>query len=221
MISAEGNHLATSGADFVRITQRDGGLQDAIKLAVYLEGYRPSVSKLIRNEIEHSPAAHIGMCRSHVSPSSFTIETLEAQPVWCVSTELGSWTMQQDGQIMLTGNSNQAHYGGITSDPVMQIIEGIRYIEDRYGSIGNVPGVRSVSSGGPYVPYDGGGWLMPGGRAINLSGRPERILSPNETAAGSAGNTYVINAPLGGITPETVAEIQRKADWHRRTGHIG
>ena len=86
--------------------------------------------------------------------------------------------------------------------------------------LAKIPGVASITAGGPYRPYDRGGWLMPGGKAVNLSGRPEYVLNPDQTAAGAGGNTYIINAPLGGITAEVVAEIQRKADWHSRTGHF-
>jgi SLT domain-containing protein len=68
-------------------------------------------------------------------------------------------------------------------DPVAQIIAGIRYIQSRYGDISKVPGVMSVGSGGPYLPYDQGGWLMPGRtNAVNNTGRPERILGPGESS---------------------------------------
>lgn len=38
-------------------------------------------------------------------------------------------------------------------NPVDNIIAGVRYAISRYGSIGNVPGVRAVESGGQYVGY--------------------------------------------------------------------
>jgi hypothetical protein len=46
MIDAEGNRQAgkkSEHSEFVRVTQADGQTQDAIKLAVYLEGYRPTL----------------------------------------------------------------------------------------------------------------------------------------------------------------------------------
>lgn len=45
--------------------------------------------------------------------------------------------------------------------------------------------------------FDKGGMLRHGAVALNLSGRPERVLSPQETAAyGRGGNTYItVNAP--------------------------
>lgn len=38
-------------------------------------------------------------------------------------------------------------------DPVSNIIAGVRYGISRYGSIGNIPGVKSLHAGGPYKPY--------------------------------------------------------------------
>lgn len=38
-------------------------------------------------------------------------------------------------------------------DPVANIIAGVRYSYGRYGSIGNVPGVRNLRNGGGYVGY--------------------------------------------------------------------
>jgi hypothetical protein len=46
------------------------------------------------------------MARPHIAPSMFAPhEVLERQPIWCVTTELGTWTAQQDGLPFLTGNS--------------------------------------------------------------------------------------------------------------------
>jgi SLT domain-containing protein len=40
--------------------------------------------------------------------------------------------------------------------PIDNAISAIRYIEARYGSVFNVPGIVSLSQGGPYVGYAGG-----------------------------------------------------------------
>jgi SLT domain-containing protein/phage-related protein len=42
-------------------------------------------------------------------------------------------------------------------NPIHQVIADIFYIKDRYGSIANVPGIRSLSHGGKYVGYANGG----------------------------------------------------------------
>jgi hypothetical protein len=47
---------------------------------------------------------------------------------------------------------NAASVSNITN-PVLNIIAGAVYAEGRYGSLGNVPGVKAVNSGGAYVGY--------------------------------------------------------------------
>jgi hypothetical protein len=46
--------------------------------------------------------------------------------------------------------------------------------------------------------YDQGGWLPHGGVAVNMSGRPERVLSPGESAefGATGGASKVINVSL-------------------------
>ncbi len=39
------------------------------------------------------------------------------------------------------------------TNPVDNIIAGVRYAVDRYGSISNVPGVRQLAAGNAYVGY--------------------------------------------------------------------
>ncbi|WP_186817575.1 lytic transglycosylase domain-containing protein, partial [Nocardia neocaledoniensis] len=38
-------------------------------------------------------------------------------------------------------------------DPVDNIVAGVRYAIDKYGSVSNVPGVKAVRAGKPYVGY--------------------------------------------------------------------
>lgn len=148
MIDAEGNRqiAGRQTKEHVRITQVDGELQDAITLAVYLEGYRPSFSAFTRYEDRHQPAGNVGMCAPHVVPSQFQ-EPVDLPPetVWCVKTDLETWTMRQDGQVMLTGNtipSTFAAYAlpghGNIRSPLDNVIAGLRYILSRYGTIFNV-----------------------------------------------------------------------------------
>lgn len=91
------------------------------------------------------------------------------------------------GLMQTIGSTFAAYHAPGTStniyDPVANIAAGIRYIEATYGSIDNVPGVRSVRSGGPYAGYDSGGWLMPGHMPVNGLRKPEAVLTPEESAA--------------------------------------
>ena len=63
-------------------------------------------------------------------------------------------------------------------NPVDNTIAAIRYIQARYGSVFNVPGILSLSQGGPYVGYAegtdnaSGGWSMVGERG------PEAMYVP-------------------------------------------
>lgn len=69
-------------------------------------------------------------------------------------------------------------------NPVDQVVADAwsgGYIQQRYGGIDNVPGVKSVLGGGAYVGYDSGGWLEPGVTATyNGIGTPEAILTPSQ-----------------------------------------
>jgi hypothetical protein len=52
-----------------------------------------------------------------------------------------------------------------------------------YGSILNVPGVKAVAAGQPYVGYDNGGLLPPGISAVyNGTGSPEPVFTPSQWA---------------------------------------
>jgi hypothetical protein len=104
------------------------------------------------------------------------------------------------GLMQLTG-SNRAHYtppGMNPLDPIAQIIAGIRYIQDRYGDISNVPGVRSLAGGGAYVPYDAGGVLPPGVTvAANNTGANEFVMTPGQI--GALGGSGLVFAPVFNI----------------------
>jgi hypothetical protein len=107
MIDAEGHRMRGKKAahrEFVRIVQVNGPLQDAIKLAVFLEGYRPTFSANSAERNGYKPAGAVGMAQPHVVPVMFDEpKVLERQEVWCVKTRLETWTARQDGQVFLTG----------------------------------------------------------------------------------------------------------------------
>jgi hypothetical protein len=200
MIDAEG-----SVADgFTRVSQNDGPVSDAIKLAVYLEGWRPTrASVQVRDDKVN---AMIGMARPRTMPSLFQkTEVLGKQPVWCVSTELGSWTMQQaDGSIMLTGNSVgilqviaptfDAYAGpyrnvgpfldGVSVNAMANMYAGINYAKAAYGAdmaavIGHGHGYASGTMGAQR------GWAWVGERGPELAyfHGGEKVLSHEQSIA--------------------------------------
>ena len=86
-------------------------------------------------------------------------------------------------------------------DPIANIAAGINYIKARYGNPGNTPGIISLSHGGKYLGYDSGGWLMPGTVPVNRTGRPEAVLTPEESAAFIAiAKRLTAGGGLGGAT---------------------
>jgi hypothetical protein len=179
MIQAEG-HTADN---FTRIAQANGPVQDAIKLAVFLEGYRPTFSANSAERNGHKPAGTVGMARPHVAPSMFNPAVeLEPETVWCVKTALETWTMRQDGQIMLTGNTIgptfAAYAGRFASrgiyDPFANIYAGLNYALHRYGSIQ----AAMDKPGG----YKNGGWLKPGQMGYNETSKPEAVFTQEQLA---------------------------------------
>jgi tape measure domain-containing protein len=115
--------------------------------------------------------------------------------LWDVNAQRGTPSM---GLMQTIGPTFAAYKLDGLSDifnPVHNLVAAIRYILSRYGSIFAIdPPVRG---------YDRGGLLRPGQAGVNRSGRTERVLSPEQTAAygrpafvGVAGDLHV-HAPGG------------------------
>jgi hypothetical protein len=117
------------------------------------------------------------------------------------------------GLLQTTGTTfAQYHVPGTSGniyDPLANIAAAINYAEHRYGQTLMRGGTGLGSGRG----YDLGGWLPTGvTTAYNLTGRPERILSPDELAAWQAGNsgpTY--NAHFDGLTGSAIESHVRTA----------
>lgn len=86
-----------------------GAVKDAVIAAAYMSGKRPSVRVL-----NGGWGAKVSEQTSSVSSRSLNSEDGAYQNVWCVTTELGSWTCRNGEHVFLTGNSN-AH-GAIAAD---------------------------------------------------------------------------------------------------------
>lgn len=175
---AEGTRHLRSGYTKPKVTiyQAPGEVLEAITLAVYLSGARPRVSVVDRTG-EHESWRQEAAVRANnpvITGAFLHREHAGRGDVWCVTTELGTWTAREGDHVFLTGNSNaaaghpskglmqcidstfQAHklpgHDNIYN-PVDNIIAGVRYSIDRYGSIGNVPGIQAMAHGGAYRGY--------------------------------------------------------------------
>jgi tape measure domain-containing protein len=95
---------------------------------------------------------------------------------------------------------------GTSTNPLANVYAGLRYALGRYGSLAalNRPG-----------GYDAGGWLPPGGVGMNLTGRPERVLDPQQSEAysrgGGGGNVRVLVMLDGAVLDDRVHVIVEDA----------
>jgi tape measure domain-containing protein len=99
--------------------------------------------------------------------------------LWDINAARGHPSMGLMQTIGPTFNAYKWNGLGDIFNPVHNLVAAIRYILARYGSIFAIdPPVRG---------YDRGGVLRPGQAGVNRSGRPELVLSPEQTAAVGAG----------------------------------
>jgi hypothetical protein len=160
----------------VTIYQTPGEVLEAAAVAIYLSGARPRLLT-VRRSGDHptwKTEATVRGNKAVVSAGLLAQENVGRGDVWCVTTELGTWTAREDDHIFLTGNSNAAK--GTPSKGLMQCIDptfnsyklpgrndiwnpvdnicaGVNYAISRYGSLANVPGIKATASGGSYVGY--------------------------------------------------------------------
>jgi uncharacterized protein YukE len=178
IIDAEGTRISEPASEKPQIViyKAPGSVLEAITVAVYLYGRRPRVLHSTRSKRPESwqPEASVRANTPVVTGAFLTTEDAGHADVWCVTTELGTWTAREDEHVFLTGNSNAA--AGHPSkglmqcidstfnahklpghdniyNPVDNIIAGVRYTIGRYGSIANTPGLQAMSHGSGYVGY--------------------------------------------------------------------
>jgi TP901 family phage tail tape measure protein len=177
------------------VYQCDGPVAEAVRLAGYLSGNRVSAGSLAKDEENWAHCNVFGLCKPYIQAGcGYSVEEVEPADVWCVTTDLGTWTAEQDGQVFLTGNSNAARgipskglmqtidptfnaYAGFLRprgvwDPLANIYASIRYANARYGA---AP-IGWNRRGG----YDSGG-LARGAGFLWKGPEPERVLSPRQT----------------------------------------
>lgn len=100
---------------------------------------------------------------------------------------------------------------GKTSDPALQALAGMRYIASRYGdpiAAQRFWQAHGWYGGGGILPArlaDNGAMLPHGAAAINLSGMPERVLSPSDTRAYQGDGSDRVVGALGALRADVQA----------------
>lgn len=235
MIRAEGS----SHDGYTVVYQCDGPVREALKAAIYLSGHRPSESLLTGKPQWRDCWAH-GLTKPRLGGGGRSVSASESQDVWCVTTELGTWTAEQDGQVFLTGNSNAASgnnsvglmqlvpgtfrqyampgYNRDIYDPLSNILASIRYALARYGSLeGAYNRKGGYALGGLVLDRDQGGYLPPGLSLVNnRTGRDELVLSPQQEAKMMGGGTIVINT----VDRDRVDDILREIEHATRVSTL-
>jgi SLT domain-containing protein len=124
--------------------QKNGAVLDSFLLAASLSGY--FIRRSDKNRGEYS-----SVVMRNTSPGCVYFRGSKPagrEPVWCVTTEAGTWTARQQGQIFLTGNSA---YG---ADMAAVIGHGHGYAD---GTLGAQRGWHWVGERGPELAYFHGG----------------------------------------------------------------
>lgn len=94
-------------------------------------------------------------------------------------------------------------------NPVSNAVAGIRYIMDRYGSVFNVPGIKSMMSGGAYKGYASGTNDYPGGFALMGENGPELAELPKGSRIHTANETKkMLNGGSNKVYNVTVNTLQ-------------
>jgi DNA polymerase I-like protein with 3'-5' exonuclease and polymerase domains len=85
------------------LSQNEGPVLEAFRLAIFLSGKFPlQSSNGVYNDTENF---NLLFGKPYVTGQRLKKHSVPNADVWCIRTELGSWVMRQDEQIMLTGNS--------------------------------------------------------------------------------------------------------------------
>lgn len=118
-------------------------------------------------------------------------------------------------------------YASDIYDPLSNILASINYTKSAYGSL-----TKGWNRSGGYAEgglvdggiFDTGGVLDSGNFALNLSGRPEVVLNPNESKAylagqASAGSSTGDGGDIFNIYPESdkVPELMSELMWAQKT----
>jgi hypothetical protein len=111
MLAGEGTRY-TSGGDnpTIRFAQRPGPVLDAFVLACFLEGIACSTTslkeKIVKGKVKLCYNVGV-LAKRHRMVLSMAEKDSTREPVWCPTTELGTWVMKQGAAVSITGNSYQ------------------------------------------------------------------------------------------------------------------
>ncbi|MGQ9005373.1 transglycosylase SLT domain-containing protein [Bacillus sp. FSL R5-0523] len=127
-----------------------------------------------------------------------------------------------------TFNDHKAPGMGNIKNPIHNAAAAIGYIKSRYGSINNVPGIKSLNHGGPYVGYANGGlitkeqiarvgegnkreWIIPEERGIRgryLLQRAAQALGMEVTDSSQSQQSELSSEQVSAVTSGTRQTIQ-------------
>lgn len=147
-----------------------------------------------------------------------------------------------------TFNDHKAPGMGNIKNPIHNAAAAIGYIKSRYGSINNVPGIKSMNHGGPYVGYANGGlitkeqiarvgegnkreWIIPEERGIRgryLLQRAAQALGmevtdpsqsqQSELSSGQVSAVTSASRPTAAVSGSKEIYIQFNGDQHFHNG---
>lgn len=125
------------------LAQNEGIVLESAILAMYLTGH-------YAHKVNSGGQKHVQVSTAFIKPKGhLVIEDAGFGEVWCVETELGSWSAYQNGQVFLTGNSRYGNPAGAWAN------------EQKLGwySAGGttLPGMAIVGERGPELMMQGGG----------------------------------------------------------------
>jgi replicative DNA helicase len=176
---AEGWEVGDNGKT---MAQNDGPVAEAMALAVYLFGQRPSFSS--NGVYKGKENLNIHFSNAFVSGQWIEKKDLPSQQVWCPETELGSWTMRQGRTISLTGNSSSI---GMDADIVLGLMQDEDMkVEEKM----EVVMVKSRDSPGGKAVMD---WAMD---SMQFGERPQFLKKKGKVKAKAAKAEAKANSPF-------------------------
>lgn len=119
------------------VTQKHGYTADAYRLAASLCGKYVTSSEYREGGISKYRIRK----KSFVTAQKLVVEDAGSCDVWCPTTDYGTWvTQDENGSIIVTGNSNYGRGVPAIATALEQPIEAAQHVVDQY--LGSYPGLR-------------------------------------------------------------------------------